>query len=66
MGQFIVWADGRKDEARKIEAADMPAAIEEAATLFDVSEDAVRIIGESVNGGDNVGAAEYHGVSHAL
>jgi len=64
---FIVWADGHKSEARKVTAADMPAAIEAACSMFGVEADEVNIINaESVNGGPNAGEAEHYGVSHAL
>ena len=65
--EFIVWADDRETDARKVKAADMAAAIEAACRMFGVEADEVNIINaESVNGGPNVGEAEYYGVSHAF
>lgn len=65
--EFIVWADDRETGARKVKAADTTAAIEAACSVFVVEADEVNIINaESVNGGPNVGEAEYYGVSHAL
>lgn len=60
MQKFIVWADGRKDEARVVEAVGTPEAIEMAEDLFNVEAGAVNVIDESRRG-----EAEYHGVAHA-
>lgn len=57
MEKFIVWADGRKGEAKVIEAGSMPEAIEQAAADFDVTEDKVNIIDAT-----RAGEAEYYGV----
>jgi hypothetical protein len=63
MSKFIVWADGRKEEAVIIEASNLSSAIEQATGIFGVDEERVNVIGESINGGDNVAASEYYGVT---
>jgi hypothetical protein len=55
--EFIVWPDGRKSDAKLIEAVDYPDAIEEAANIFDVGSDQINVIEAS-----RLGEAEYYGV----
>lgn len=65
--KYIVWADGRESEARKINAENVIAALVDACSMFGVEPAEVNIIhAESFNGGPNIGEAEYYGVSHAL
>lgn len=60
MGKFIVWADGRKSEAKVVEAAGTPEAIEIAESLFGVDANAINVIDE-----ERRGEAEFYGVAHA-
>lgn len=57
MDKFIVWADGRKNEARVIEASGMPEAIDHAASEFGVDQDKINIIDAA-----NSAEAEFYGV----